>query len=243
MTLPLTSPELHDAFTGTAVALAGRVSESGHVWGDLNSAFALDGSGSLIAADWAGTGRYADVHLTDDETCFGMSCVATWGGTSTVITDSSGPVLIAAASPDRPSTPGSAGIYYNAVHPVFGDWQFGLDIWIEGVGTRLLTYDYPAGGLARDTPHRMGWELTGIILTIYLPYPVASGPHPASHVRRYADARWPSFIGPHLIWQLYNSGHSYNQPRFDSVEATSAPIPGYVPPPPLPAVLGVDILA
>ncbi len=232
MTLPFVSPEFLDSFDGTAGNLVGRVSPSGHEWGDLNGRFALDGAGKLVAKDYAQSSRYADVHLTGDG-CFGMSAVGVWGGESSVITDSSGLVLIAGASPDRPSTPGSAGIYYNCIHPVFGDWQTGIDIWVDGAGTRLLTYNYPSGPLARDTPYAFGWELTGIILTIYMP---------DGAVKKLADHRFPAWIGPHLIWQIYNTGHPANQPRYESVAATSELIPGYVPPPPLPDVLGAEVL-
>ncbi|MEV5041925.1 hypothetical protein [Microbacterium sp. LMI1x-1-1.1] len=140
--------------------------------------------------DWATSGRYTDVHL-DGGHCFGMSATGLWEGTSDVINESSGLVLIAAANPARPGTAGSAGIYYNCIHPVFGDWQTGVDLWIDGVGTRLYTYDYPGGKLARGVPYTMGWELTGIILTLYMP---------DGAVKRIADHRLVTWIGPHLIW-------------------------------------------
>lgn len=204
------SIEFSDDFAGAAADLDGRVSLTGHVWNDGNDRFQVNGSGLLEAKVWTDGGRYADVHLS--EGAVGMSAVGIWGGTSDAIGNNAGIVLICSAVNDRPGSPGSYGIYYNAVHPVFGDWQTGIDIWIDGAGTRLYTHNY-AARLDRDTPYEFGWTLDGTTL-------IVDCPDGTTH--NVTDSRWPTWIGAHLIYQIYNSGNSANQPRIESVNASIA---------------------
>jgi hypothetical protein len=203
--------DFRDDFDGPAAPLQGRVSPSGHVWGDGNARFRTDGTGSLLPVDWATSGRYADVHL--DAAAIGMAAVGLWTGTSGSRSDNSGLVLISGPQPERSGTPGSLGIYYNAIHPVFGDWATAIDLWVNGTGQRLLTYFYPGGRLAQDVPHRFGWRLSGMTMTFDMP---------DGTTKTLTDSRFPDWVGKHLIYQIYNSGHPANQPRYDSVAATVA---------------------
>lgn len=219
-----------DNFAGTAAGpLHGRVSTSGHVWDDRNNGLKLDGSGHMIrnlATEGVG-GAYGAVDL--DAPVTSMKAQVSWSGSSDSPTENGSFVMIASDSPQRAGVAPSAGIFTNGLHPVFGIRQLAFDLWQNNSGVNMLNYTYPGGPLKTDgTVYECGWEITGIIMTFYCP---------DGSVRKLAHPLFKQYAGKHLIYQVYRGAAVNLYPEYRTVTATTDPIPGYTPPPPLPAVL------
>lgn len=206
-----------DDFVGSAGVLDGRVSSTGHTWYDSNDALRLDGSGRLIrnASTASNVGSYGQIDLADKATS--MWADISFTGTSDVITENGGVVLISGVNAARGGNPPTAGIFHNAVHAVFGCWQAAISIWENdaAVSPNLITYTYPGGKLALDgtTVYRIQLYFDGQRLGALMP---------DGATKWAADPRINTYTGTHLIYQVYNSTAPNLNPRIETAWADTA---------------------
>ncbi len=229
--------ELDDTFAGDG-DLDGRVATpSGQVWNDAN--------GKLITADGqmkrdpeeAGlSSNYPQIDLGAPVT--GMWCQVSWLGDeedSDVIQKNNGVVLICADDPARAGSPPTLNAFGAMLHPIFGPWAMAVTVYENAapLDEPQQFLAYPGGRLDIDgTVYQCGWELRGMILTVYCP--------DGSRVR-VADPLFAEHAGRHMIWQTYLTASAGLAVRFERVLATTAQLPGYVEPVPLRATRGGEL--
>lgn len=212
-------PTLSDSFDGTAGVLAGRVATTGQVWSDNNDTLRLDGSGRLIrnpTSEGGTTGSYGQV--TIDATPTVMYADISFGGTSSIITENGAVVLISGDSSARNGNPPTQGIFHRAIHAVFGAWQTAVSIWENDAAVlpNIITYTYPGGKLALDgTVYRIAMWFDGQRLRVQMP---------DGAIRYAADSRVQSYIGPNLIYQVYNVTAPNLRPKIEAAYADTTPV-------------------
>jgi hypothetical protein len=232
-----TIAELDDTFTGNG-DLDGRVATpTGQVWDDAN--------GKLITADGqmkrdpleAGlTYNYPQIDL--DAPLTGMWCQVSFDGEETdsdIINENNSAVLIAASDDTRAGSAPTLNAFSNMLHPAFGPWA--MEIYVYEAGSPLPSptqfLAYPGGRLDIDgTIYQCGWELRGIILSLYCP---------DGSLVKIADPLFAEHAGQHMIWQTYLSASAGLAVRYERVLATTVELPGYVESIPLRETRGVEL--
>lgn len=189
-------------------------------------------------------GCYGQINL--DAPVTSMAGSVGWRGpTPTAPNQSTSIVFIYSNADVHNGTPPQKTIFQDAVHAVIHNWGVQITTYTDGVASSdIFDYFYPAGTLATDgTPYNCGIEIRGQIMTINAP---------DGTVQKCASPLFDSYRGPYLIYQCFDTPYppTYDgsgnvtaglEPCFYSMAATTAPLSGYVPPWPLPQVLGVEL--
>ena len=206
-----------DDFTGAPDGpLDGRVAPSGQVWNDFNDGLRLDdGRVRRIVPQGAG-GGYGQINL--DAAVTSMTAKVSWLGKSDTDRENGSLVLIYSHADVHGGNPPTKQIFKDSVHLAIGPWLTSITVYEEGVVVgEAKSVVYPDGRLDVDgTVYSIGLERRGRSISVIRPDGIVSD---------IADPRFESFAGPYLIWQCYDTVSPNLSSRFESVAATTDPLP------------------